>query len=1047
MALALPASDPRVKTKDAPAWRPLHGRLSGLGYAPWLGPQVVSRKAAVAMARELTRRLQAASSGWEPVAEARSVALLHLQRGNLKQAIHQVEHAMALTTSPDPDLVSDLSALYLARSTRPEHAFDAVLALDALAQLPHARATQSFNLALALQRFGLRAAAARAWREAARLELGSPWAAEAAEQARLLAAPPLEAMWSAWHGRVLSGQPVTSREVDDWARRLPGVLYDSVLYDLLGRWGTECAPSAAKPEWCVRLLLTAQVIAARLEERAGPDLAHAVRDLTSMDPEELKDLAKGYADLAEGWRASERLDIEKAHRLLEQAVSSLRKGQSPVLEWAEYWLAATDLHRGRHTALRENLDRLVIRARDPRLRASIARTLGTAAGRRLSLPLAERLYDESIEQFSHAGDDLSAAVVRGYLAGVLFAQGREDEGWALSISCLNGLSQWPTGEYWPYLLNNAARAMIWQGRSAAGALLAEESARALQRENADPVEIAEAWLLLGHAQLAAGRERSARTAITSAEEAVAAIPDPSLRERMTADLALAVGLTGSVPEDSVAALSRALTVFEKRGPRNFLPAAYASRAHAWLALGDPGRAEKDLWSGITESERAVARFSDPLAAAPFAETGQRLYDMAASLALDRGEEWSAFAIADRAKSAAIRRLHGTPSSPRSLTNLRPADLRSALEPREALVAFTQLEERLLVSLLTSSGSEHRLISVNADVMAGHAARMLSLLSAHGEKSAVENESHWLFDHLLAPLRNDLAGIDRLILVPDRALNLVPFAALLDPRNGRFLIEDHDLVIMPSVQQFVSLRSRRSVRTHHGDWQLGLVTTARITGEKSGLAALPAAETEVREVSKLYPAPVSLVGDRATVSSFLALLPRVDVLHFAGHARGEPDAPWRARLWLTAGHAHGGLEALSANRVMQEPLDHLELVVLSGCETALPSRRRTIGSDGLSAAFLAHGASAVIATLWRVEDKSVARLMTAIHQRLSRGDDAAAALRNVQLAWLHSPNPTEREPAAWAFCQLSGLPVRRPGNAGGKNNHGLQDVSEVPGSLR
>jgi CHAT domain-containing protein len=766
-----------------------------------------------------------------------------------------------------------------------------------------------------------------------------------------------------------------------------------------------------------------------------------------MGPEQLKNLAIGYASLAEGWRASERLDIQGASRALELAVSELQKGRSPVLEWAEYWLASTDLHRARYLALREHLGRLAGRARDPRLKASIARTLGTAASRQQLLPMAERLYTKAIEQFSQAGDDLSAAVVRGYLSTVFFAQGRVDEGWALALVCLDQLAQWPTGEYWPYLLNNAARAMIWQGRPAAGAVLAEESIRSLQRRDADAVEVAEAWLLLGHAQLAAGHEDSASAALAPAESAIAAIPDSNLRERMAAELALAAGLVGKVPKDAIAALTRALATCEKRGLRFFLPAAHAARARAYIELGDLNRAEEDLRSGIAESERAVAQFSDPLVAAPLAEVGQHLYDMAARLKLEKRQDfWATFAIADRAKNAAIIRLHGAGALARPFATLHAAEVRGALEPEEALVAFTQLEKCLLVSLVTPTGTEHRVIRVDADVMAGHAARMLSLLSSGRDAAAVRRESRWLFDHTLAPLRDNLTGVVRLILVPDRALNLVPFAALLDSRSGRFLVEDYALVVAPSVRQLMDLRSRWSARPHSGSWRLGIVSTTVVAGQDSGLVALPAAQLEAEKVAALYPSPVSLIGSDATVSSFLALLPKVAVLHFAGHARGEPDAPWRARLWLVDDREHGRLAPLLANEIVHEPLDHLELVFLSGCETALPSRRRTIGSDGLAAAFLARGAAAVIATLWRVEDAAIARVMIAIHQRLSLGEDAAASLRHAQLELLHSSNAAEREPAAWAFCQLAGLPVRRPVLSGGIN-HGIQSTLEVRGSLR
>lgn len=234
-ALALWILDPSLENSNTPAWRPLQGRLTGLAYAPWPEPRAISGKSARAKARKLRERLQTAAADGGPLVGARGTALLRLQRGDLEGAIYQIERALALTPSPDSDLVSDLSALYLERSTRPEHAFEAVLALDSLSRLPRDRATQAFNLALALERFGMQAAAERAWRDASRLEPGSPWAIEASERARLLAVPPLEAVWSTWHERLLAGQGVTDREVADWALRLPGVLYDTALYDLLGR--------------------------------------------------------------------------------------------------------------------------------------------------------------------------------------------------------------------------------------------------------------------------------------------------------------------------------------------------------------------------------------------------------------------------------------------------------------------------------------------------------------------------------------------------------------------------------------------------------------------------------------------------------------------------------------------------------------------------------------------------------------------------------------------------------------------------------------------
>ena len=95
----------------------------------------------------------------------------------------------------------------------------------------------------------------------------------------------------------------------------------------------------------------------------------------------------------------------------------------------------------------------------------------------------------------------------------------------------------------------------------------------------------------------------------------------------------------------------------------------------------------------------------------------------------------------------------------------------------------------------------------------------------------------------------------------------------------------------------------------------------------------------------------------------------------------------------------------------------DLVVLSGCETALGKAVRGEGLLGMTRAFLYAGASAVSVSLWPVEDDSTALLMTDFYRELRAGATVVEALRSAKLT--HSRRPGTAYPYYWAPFVLVG----------------------------
>jgi CHAT domain-containing protein len=103
-----------------------------------------------------------------------------------------------------------------------------------------------------------------------------------------------------------------------------------------------------------------------------------------------------------------------------------------------------------------------------------------------------------------------------------------------------------------------------------------------------------------------------------------------------------------------------------------------------------------------------------------------------------------------------------------------------------------------------------------------------------------------------------------------------------------------------------------------------------------------------------------------------------------------------------------------------------LIFLSGCETALgpawsTSFERSDDYVTLAQAFLFAGAQNVVATLWRIDDRSAAELAGRFSRALA-GSSPAEALATAQRELIHGG--TYRQPYYWAAYLVSGSGVIR-----------------------
>jgi CHAT domain-containing protein/tetratricopeptide (TPR) repeat protein len=285
---------------------------------------------------------------------------------------------------------------------------------------------------------------------------------------------------------------------------------------------------------------------------------------------------------------------------------------------------------------------------------------------------------------------------------------------------------------------------------------------------------------------------------------------------------------------------------------------------------------------------------------------------------------------------------------------------------------------------------------------------------------------------------DRLGDRRLVIVPSGALHYVPFAALPDPGHAADpLMLRHEIVYVPSLAVLAEMRARQNGRPHRLDPIAVLadpvfgtrddraksfrVPPTRLDPMLSALDRLPYSRAEAAAIERIAGGQRVLAALDFDASPELVTSGRLRsyaTLHFATHGtlRGEPELSSLALSQLDrAGRPRDGW--LRASQIA--PLDlPAELVVLSGCETALGEELAGEGLIGLPQSFISAGAGRVLVSLWRVGDRSTAELMTHFYRGILLAKlPPAAALRAAQRAMWQ--DAASRAPSHWGAFVLEG----------------------------
>jgi CHAT domain-containing protein len=388
--------------------------------------------------------------------------------------------------------------------------------------------------------------------------------------------------------------------------------------------------------------------------------------------------------------------------------------------------------------------------------------------------------------------------------------------------------------------------------------------------------------------------------------------------------------------------------------------------------------------------------------------------------------------------AAIRK-----SSPRYAAVTQPSvwtarQIQENLLDRDTLLLEYALgEERSYLWVVSKDALRSYRLPARAKIEA-QAIQVSQLIAARAPARALDAASSEL-SRMVFGEAGPALGDKRLLIVPDGALQSVPFAMLPEPAAHEPLVVRHEVVMAPSASALVALRTQVAGRkpaakslavfadpvfdasdpraAAHNLKERSVASaftpkpeTARILEHLNGDSAtggglriprLPYTAQEAERILKIAPdaADLKAIGfDASRETAIGGRLSEYKYLHFATHGYLDTERPELSALVLSQIDRNQQPEDgfLRVDDIYNARLS-ADLVVLSACQTGLGKEVRGEGLMGLTRAFLYAGVPRVIVSLWNVNDQATSELMAGFYAKLlRRGKRPSEALREAQL---------------------------------------------------
>jgi len=976
----------------------------------------------------------------------RGVAAVYISQGEFDAAVDKLEKEVKNNPN-NALLLNDLATAYFTRGDYTEQPKDYVYALSTIDEALAINPTNPempilFNRALMFQKLFLERLAREAWEKYLSLETNPDWQKEAQKHLDVLNAPTFEQIWQAEKTKlanaVISNDLTTANQVIEKYPH-PSRMY--VIDDLLPAWADFYL--AEKFVEAQQQLKIAEFIGSKLvtlqQDKLVQDMVSTIISLPSNATADKKrhDLAIAHQFYGKAKYFLERSEVDNALLNLNNAVGIFSK-LNDIASASHIYLhiarCQTNINYSEALDTTRKLLPIVKQNKYPYLLARTYITISYIYQNKAELSKAIEFGQKAIKILETIQDFPDIAIAYSNLCSVFSALKDQEEALKSVYKSLQQFSKSIKSIRHVNTLSKQGEQILLLDKPEISIYFYDEAFKLAIKSKED---ISTVLSLIKKAQI--NQYFNNKKGLLEDIKLIREYKEKSLDNDLQKLIEEQVNIIeiknylNNEPKKAIFLCNKLIENFEKVKDTYYKTLVYTIRFQSYLQIGKVDLAEADLLILIGEIENQRKAIKEENYRISFFEEPISAYEELAKLKINYNNEIeAAFDYVERSHARTLLDEIETYQKPTDISktilngasdSLTLAQIQNQLPKNIILLEYLVLKDQIFIWAIKNTSVNFAKATINQTELNKLIDDYLNSIEKGNSKEQLKGFSDRFYHLLITPITSFISPKDSLVIVPDKELNKLSFAAFTNSITNKYLLEENTISSSPSATIFINNLKRDLLISKQPNKKVLIIGNPSFSKETfPDLRPLSGAEKEAAKIAQIYSHSNSylLKEEKATKKEFARLSSQFNTIHFAGHSIANPKSPlYSVMVMAPENNTEEDTSALYAYELYDYNFDKTQLVILAACQTAKGQVVKGEGTLSIARPFLAKGVPSVVASLWNANDSASEALFIEFHKQRNAGENLASALRKAQLSLLNSDNSYYHSPKIWAPFVLFG----------------------------